>query len=463
MTLCPAVRRFSSVALSLLLLGLALPAVASAAADLDNVSDQWLPRSDGATWGYAWSNSAYQPNPRHERYTLTGRSGRTFRLSWDEENPPPGENRSQGTMDFGQTDAGLVNSDYASTPPPSRFPVLCAAPSGCGNSLAGALYPLIWGTRSPVLAEPLVRGTQWNSLGGASNEVASANRYVGRRQVVVPAFPQGITAAVVTSDVSLAGALGDLYGTGVRTVWWVRGVGPVRIEFSHASGETSTTELESTNLKPLPLPSDVNLLPLNRGESGVLRYRNSEHMRSWSVQKYEVSEVVNNSSRVDVKHVKGPIRVAASYALATRTSGTTLLSATASASTKVRFPKLGPRDAPKDGRRRFFTPFDLMVYGFGPVAPPLPVTTGETFRSSRGGRDFKLFGVTGVSKVLGPRTVRVPAGTFKAVAVQSRLDQEGYAFGSGVRTTYFAPGVGLVKLVFAHGDGSVSTVERMKR
>ena len=449
MTLCPAVRRFSSVALSLLLLGLALPAVASAAADLDNVSDQWLPRSDGATWGYAWSNSAYQPNPRRETYTLTGRNGRTFRLSWDEENPPPGENRSQGTMDFGQTDAGLVNSDYASTPPPSRFPVLCAAPSGCGNSLAGALYPLIWGTRSPVLAEPLVRGTQWNSLGGASNEVASANRYVGRRQVVVPAFPKGITAAVVTADISLAGALGDLYGTGVRTVWWVRGVGPVRIE--------------STNLTPLPLPSDVNLLPLNRGESGVLRYRNSKHMRSWSVQKYEVSEVVNNSSRVDVKHVKGPIRVAASYALATRTSGTTLLSATASASTKVKFPRLGPRDAPKDSRRHFFTPFDLMVYGFGPVAPPLPVTTGETFRSSRGSRDFKLFGVTGVSKVLGPRTVRVPAGTFKAVAVQSRLDQEGYAFGSGVRTTYFAPGVGLVKLVFAHGDGSVSTVERMKR
>ncbi len=448
---------------TLLAVLLALPALASAAADLDDLGDQWLPRTDGASWTYAWSNSAYQPNPRVERYSLTGRNGRSFRLSWDEPAPPPGETPSQGTMDFGQTDAGLVNSDYASTPPPARFPVLCAAPSGCGNSLASALYPLIWGTRSPVLAEPLVVGTQWNSLGGASNEVASANRYVGRRKVTVPAFPAGILAAVVTSDVSQAGALGDLYGTGVRTVWWVRGVGPVRIEYDHASGETSTTELQTTNLAPLPLPSDVNLLPLNRDESGVLRFRNSKYMRRWSTQKYEVSEVVNNSSRVDVKHVKGPIRVSASYALATRTGGTTLLSATSSATTTAPFPKLGPRSAPKSDRRHFFTPFDLLVYGFGPVAPPLPVEKGETFRSSDESRDFKLFGVNGVSKVLGTRTVKVPAGRFKAIAIQSRLSQSGFAFGSGVRTVYLAPSVGLVKLVFEHRDGSVSTVERMKR
>lgn len=445
-----------------LLLLLLAPTAALAAADLDDLGDQWLPRTDGASWTYSWSNSAYQPNPRVERYSLTGRDGRSFRLSWDEPNPPPGETPSQGTMDFGQTDAGLVNSDYASTPPPARYPVLCAAPSGCGNSLAAALYPLIWGTRSPVLAEPLVKGTQWNSLGGASNEVASANRYVGRKRVVVPAFPQGIEAALVTSDVSQAGALGDLFGTGTRTVWWVRGVGPVRIEFNHASGETSTTELQSTSLAPLPLPSDVNLLPLNRGEKGILRFRNSRYMRRWSTQRFEVSEVVNNSSRVDVKHVKGPIRVAASYALATRIGGTTLLSATSSATTRNPFPKLGPRSAPKSERRHFFTPFDLMVYGFGPVAPPLPVEKGETFRSSEGSRDFTLFGVTGSSRVLGNRTIRVPAGKFKAFAVQSRLSQRGFAFGSGVRTTYFAPGVGLVKLVFEHRDGSVSTVERMK-
>jgi hypothetical protein len=39
------------------------------------------------------------------------------------------------------------------------------------------------------------------------------------------------------------------------------------------------------------------------------------------------------------------------------------------------------------------------------------------------------------------------------------LTQPGFKFGSGTRTMWFAPDVGLVKLVFKHGDGSVSTVE----
>ncbi len=56
----------------------------------------------------------------------------------------------------------------------------------------------------------------------------------------------------------------------------------------------------------------------------------------------------------------------------------------------------------------------------------------------------------------------MPAGTFRALAVQTTLTQPGFPFGSGTRTTWFAPGVGLVKLVFRHGDGSVSQVELLK-
>ena len=37
------------------------------------------------------------------------------------------------------------------------------------------------------------------------------------------------------------------------------------------------------------------------------------------------------------------------------------------------------------------------------------------------------------------------------------LRQASFPFGSGTRTSYFAPDVGLVKLVFRHGDGSIST------
>jgi hypothetical protein len=58
--------------------------------------------------------------------------------------------------------------------------------------------------------------------------------------------------------------------------------------------------------------------------------------------------------------------------------------------------------------------------------------------------------------------VHVPAGTFRALEAQSTLRERGHPFGSGVRTCWFANGVGLVKLVFKHRDRSVSTVELLK-
>jgi hypothetical protein len=46
--------------------------------------------------------------------------------------------------------------------------------------------------------------------------------------------------------------------------------------------------------------------------------------------------------------------------------------------------------------------------------------------------------------------------------VRSTLTQAGHPFGSGVRTCWFAVGRGLVKMVFRHGDGSVSLVQLIK-
>jgi hypothetical protein len=342
-----------------------------------------------------------------------------------------------------------------------QFPVLCAQATQCGNSLAATDYLLIWGSRSPLLQEPLVRGEVWKSFGGQANDVASRNRYAGVERVVVPAFPRGVFAAKVISDVAQAGAIGDPYGSGLRTVWWVRGVGPVRIDFRHAGGELTRAELKSTNLKARPLPSDVNLLPLNRGDHATFRWRNSKHMRAWSRERFDVSQVVNNSAKVDVKHLSGPIRVAGSYIFSTRLSGVTNLSGNVQAISRASFPALGPRGAPASGRRRFFTPYDLMVYGFNPVVP-IGAAKGETWRSSRDTKDWSVYGVIGVSKLLGEQIVRTPAGRFRATAIRSTLRQPGFRFGSGTRTSWFAPGKGLVKLVFRHGDGSVSTVERVR-
>lgn len=445
--------------LTLVILVLVVPC--SARADLRDPADQWLPRSDGAKWTYEWSDSEYSPTPRVENIEIQRRSGTAFRLSWQEVAQGEYDQPGRGTIDFRHSDAGLVNLTYQSTQPPPQFPVLCASAADCGNSLAGTMYMLIWGTRSPVLAEPLVRNTRWSSTGGAANDVSSDNRYLGRERIKVPAFPDGVTAAKVQSEITQAGAIGDPYGSGVRTVWWVRGVGPVKIVFLHSGAEVGESVLTKTNLKPRRAPSDDALTPLNRGDRMEFRWRNNRHMRRWSRQRLTVTEVVNNTARVDVKHRSGPIRVAGSYNFSMRLSGLTNLAGFTKASTRVRFPRLGPRGVPRDKRRRFLTPLDFMTYGFGPVLPAYP-RTGDKWRSSRDSRDWPIFKVSGVSKVIGKRRVRTPAGRFRAVVVRSTLRQRGFRFGSGRRTMWFAPGKGLVKLVFRHRDGSVSTVLRTR-
>ena len=435
-------------------------APSAAAAGLDDVSDQWLPRSDGAAWTYTWSNSAYSPIARTERYRLQARTGTTFRLRWDEVGGAPFDAPSSGIVDFQHTDAGLVNVNYQSNPAPRQYPVLCASPMECGNSLAGAMHMLTWGTRSPMLAEPLLRGTRWGSRGGADSDVASENRYSGAERITVAAFPGGVDAAKVESRITQAGALGDPFGSGIRTVWWVRGVGPVRIRLDHAGGEVSSAELMSTNLAPRPLPSDANLLPFTRGDRSTFRWRNTMHMKKWSRQQGDVTQVVNGTAQVAVKHLSGPIAVAGAYLFSTRLTGVSLVSGATRAATGAKFPALGPRSAAQADRLRFYTPFDLLIYGYNPILP-VPAPEGVLWRSSREGRDWRLYGVTGDTRVVATdRRVRTPAGLFRTTVVRSQLTQQGYRFGSGTRTAYFAAGKGLVKLVFRHRDGSTSLVER---
>ncbi len=398
-----------------------------------------------------------------EKYRLDSREGQAFRLSWttDGLDNAEGAIAAEGQMDYLRSDAGLTNTNWASTPPPPQFPLLCPSADMCANSLAGTHYLLIWGNRSPVLIEPLLSGTRWSSVGGSGNDVTSSSRYLGHTKVKVAAFAQPLSVAKVQSQITQAGALGDPYGSGLRTVFWARGVGPVRIEFRHAGGQLSSAELTATSLVPRALPPDANYLPLNRGNRFRLRWRNTKHLKKASVQDFTVAEVVNNSARVDVKNVSGPIRVRGSYIMSTRNTGITNVSGATRASSLGRFPKLGPRSAPSDQRRRFTTPLDLMVFGFGPVLPIYP-KVGDTWKSVKGTLDYASFGVVGRTEVIGLQRVRTPIGRLRALVVRSRLAQLGFPFGSGTRTSYFSPGRGLVKLVFRHRDGSVSTVDRVK-
>jgi hypothetical protein len=247
-------------------------------------------------------------------------------------------------------------------------------------------------------------------------------------------------------------------------VWWVFGVGPVKMVFEHAGGSdapVTTSELIETNLMPKTPPSDANYFPLTKGEKLRYRWTNPKHLKKPSVQELVVDEVVNSSARFTAKHISGPIRVAGSYGFTTRTDGITNIWGLTKAATAIKFPPLGPKSLPKNKRRHFFTPFDLMNFGFNPILPAYP-EAGQIWGSKNPSRDFSTYGVNGSSTILGIQKVKVPAGTFDALVVRASLSQPGFKFGSGTRTSYFVAGKGLVKLIFRHGDRSVSTVELLK-
>jgi hypothetical protein len=310
-----------------------------------------------------------------------------------------------------------------------------------------------------------VKGRTWNGVGGAQNDVSSTSTYVGQEMITVPAFPQPVTAFVVRTRVTQAGALGDPYGSGTRIVWWVYGVGPVKVEFDHAGGAgapVTTSVLQSTSLTPAAVPSDLDYFPLTQGLTQRYRWTNMKHLKQAEVEQVAIQASLNGTARFTVTSVSGPIRASASYGYTNRVSGITNLWSVSRATTLATFPPLGPSSAKPADRRHFFTPFDLMNFGFNPILPAY-AKQGDQWQSSSAGSDFAAYGVTGGSTVLGVQSVKVPGGTFEALAVRTTISQPGFRFGSGTRTCWFAPGKGLVKLEFKHGDGSTSQVVLIKK
>ena len=426
-------------------------------------ADGWLPHPADATWNYKWTDSVYATVPTTEKVTVKSTNGGAFTLAWttDKLDNPDGAVSSNGTIAFQDTNAGLVNTDWSSTPPPSQWPVLCGTTANCSNALSSTFYNVIWGSRHPVLQEPLLAGSSWPSSGGGADDVSSVSAYLGTVSLTVPAFAQPVTAARVRSTITQAGAIGDPFGSGVRTIWWVYGVGPVKIEFQHAGGShapVTTSVLQSTNLQPKPNPGDADYFPFTKG--AVLKYRwtNKKHLPKPEVQQFTLDAVANGSARFKVKDLSGPIKVAGSYGFSKRLDGLNNLWGTTQSATILKLPPLGPKSATPRDRVHMVTAFDLMTFGYNPVVTAYPAT-GDSWAADNPSHDFSIYGVTGETRVLGLQTVRVPAGTFRALAVRSTMTQPGYPYGSGTRMSWFAPGKGLVKLTFAHGDGSLSLVE----
>jgi hypothetical protein len=425
-------------------------------------ADSWLPHNRGALWTYSWQDSEFSPTPTKEKVTVQQSQGSAFNLAWTTNGlgNPATAVTSTGTISFQDTSAGVVNTNWTSSPPPQSFPILCAQVTQCGNSLASFWFNVIWGTREPTILEPVLQGEAWSTTGGYQNDVGSDSNYMGTEMVTVPAFAHPVPAAVIRTDVTQAGAIGDPYGSGARTVWWVYGVGPVKLEFTHDGGAVTSAELESTNLKPLQPPSDANWFPLIAGVNGRFKWTDTRYLKQPVVQSFKVAQATNNSAQLTIETDSGPIKAKGAYYFTLRTDGLSNLAGTSKAASLVKLPALGPSALPAAQRRHFFTVFDLMGYGFNPVLPEYPAA-GETWSAQKGTRDFDVYGVVGTSRVLGIQKVTVPAGTFPALAVRTTLTQAGFPWGSGTRTCWFAAGKGLVKLVFQHADGSVTTVVRL--
>ncbi|HET9104537.1 MAG TPA: hypothetical protein VFN55_14370 [Solirubrobacteraceae bacterium] len=435
------------------------------------LADDFLPHPDGGQWTYRWSDDKYNPNGTTETVAVDTTDPATcgWQLKWSGDiqipigsgsgggTSPVLDQPDTGTICFQDQGYGLVNTNWSGSSPPIDEPPLCpssTASGACANSLGSVMYNVIWGTRTPTLTEPLVQGTSWNATGGGDGSVTSTNTYLGQQTITEPAYPHGITAWVVRSQIALAGTPGDDYGSGTRTIWWVPGVGPVRLVFDHVDGSVTQADLWATNLTPDPPRSDVNYFPLRSGLSATYRWTNPRYLKRPEIERLSIPAAVSQSARVSVKSVSGPMRAAGDYVFSLRLDGLRNTYASNAAVSLAKWPKLG-------SGRRFFTPVDLMIYGFNPVLGPYAIP-GQTWFSGNA-RDRSVYGVTGATKVIGLRWVTVPAGRFYALEVQSVLSQKGHPFGSGLRTMWFAPNRGLVKLVFHHRDGSTSTVVMLRR
>ena len=141
----------------------------------------------------------------------------------------------------------------------------------------------------------------------------------------VPAARRGSGGAHALTQ---AGALGDPYGSGTRTIWWVYGVGPVKVEFDHAGGTgapVTTSVLQSTSLTPAATPTDIDYFPLTQGLTQRYRWTNAKHLKQPEVEQVAIQASLNGTARFTVTSVSGPIKRIGSYGYTTRVSGVTNL------------------------------------------------------------------------------------------------------------------------------------------
>ena len=179
---------------------------------------------------------------------------------------------------------------------------------------------------------------------------------------------------------------------------------------------------------------------------GTYRWTNTKHFKKPEVEKFTIDQAANGTAIAKyVKSVSGPMKVAGAYGFTTRLDGLTSVSGATQRRLAREVPAARAELLPANKRRHFFTPFDLMTYGFGPVLPAYP-TAGTTWSSESPSRDFSVYGVTAARRRSSASAGEGPGGDVRRARHPQHAQAAGFPFGSGTRTMWFAPGKGLVKL-----------------
>ena len=312
---------------------------------------------------------------------------------------------SIGTVSFQETNAGLLNTDWSSNAPPQAFPILCATLARCGNSLASTYYNVIWGGRVPVLAAPLLKGADVVEHGRRRQRRREHFELPGHRGDHCPRVRpsgQGGDGAARTSRRRERSAI-------PTAAAYARLVGVRRRAGEGASSSTRAARGAGHDRRaPVDEPDAEGAAAGRRTTSRSKKGLKARY--SWTNSKHHEAAVGAglhgrrgrerlgarvSQERLRADQGRGRVRVHARGPTASRTSG-----ARRRPRSLAKLPPLGPKSLPKTKRRHFFTPFDLMDYGFNPLFPAYPQPS-NSWDGEASGRDFQVYGVTGHAR--GPR------------------------------------------------------------
>ena len=343
------------------------------------------------------------PTPTNEKVTVKATKGTVHaRLDDAATRATADAPDSAGTVSFQETSAGSSTRTGRATRRRRRSRSSARPPTQCGNSLASTSTTSSGAAASPVLAEPLLERHDVDDAPAARRTTSRARRGTSaRRTSPCPRSRPPSRRRRCAREITQAGALGDPYGSGVRTVWWVYGVGPVKIDFEHAGGAARRSRRRCsrrTNQTPLPPPADADYFPLDKGSTSTLPLDEHEaHEEACGAGLHVDAGREQHRARVTVKSVSGPIKVAGAYGFTTRRGRRhEPLGRRRSRRRSRKFPALGPSALPKNRAAPFLHAVRPDGLRLQPCHPRRTPTSGTSWSAKRAEpRLSTIFGVTG--------------------------------------------------------------------